>query len=93
VKDEQGGVGLGLNKSQSEKVRGEPFRKKKVCGEPVIPIPGRLLQLVERLVAAVDPVKLCGTNKPRRLAASDYLRESIMQERALHTKLVDGPGT
>jgi hypothetical protein len=70
-----------------------PFAKKKVCGEPVIPIPRRLLQLVERLVAAVDPVKLCGTNKPRRLAASDYLRESIMQERALHTKLVDGPGT
>jgi hypothetical protein len=60
AEDGQGGVGLGLNKSQSEEV----------CGEPVVPSPGHLIQPVERLVKTVDPIMLCGINKPRRLAAS-----------------------
>jgi hypothetical protein len=38
--DRQGGVRLGLNKPQSEEVR----------GEPVVPRPGYLLQPIERLV-------------------------------------------
>jgi hypothetical protein len=37
TEDEQGGVGLGLNKSQSEEVH----------GKPVIPSPRHLLQPVE----------------------------------------------
>jgi hypothetical protein len=63
VEDEQGGVRLDLNKPQSEKV----------CGEPVVPSLGRLLQPVERLVEAPDPVRLSGINKPHRLTAVDYL--------------------
>jgi hypothetical protein len=54
VEDERGGVRLGFNKSQSEKVR----------DEPAVLSPRRLLQPVERLVEAADPVKLCGINKP-----------------------------
>jgi hypothetical protein len=83
VEDELGGFGLGLNKSQSEEV----------CGEPVVPSLGCLLQPVERLVEATYPVRLCGINKPHRMAAVDYLWESIMQKRVLHIKLMDGPGT
>jgi hypothetical protein len=82
AEDKQGGVGLGLNKSQSEEV----------CGEPTIPSLGHLLQSVERLVEATDSVKLRGINKPHRLAALDCLRESIMQEHVLHINLVDMPG-
>jgi hypothetical protein len=82
VEDEQGGVGLGLNKSQSEEV----------CGESAIPSPGHLLQPVERLVEPTDPFRLRGINKPRRLTAVDCFRESTMQERVLYIKLVDGPG-
>jgi hypothetical protein len=78
VEDEQGGVRLGLNKSQSEEV----------CGEPAIPSPRRLLQPVERHVEAVDSVRLRGINKPCRLATVDCLRESTMQEHILHIKLV-----
>jgi hypothetical protein len=63
AEDEQGGVKLGLNKSQSEEVR----------GEPAVPIPGHLLQPVERRVEAADPVRLCGINKPRRLDVVDCL--------------------
>jgi hypothetical protein len=68
AKDEQGGVGLGINKSQSEEVR----------GKPVVSSPRRLLQLVERLVEAADPVGLCGINKLRQLAIVDCLLESTM---------------
>ncbi len=50
VEIEQGGVGLGVNKSQSEEV----------CGELAVPSPGRLIPPVERLVEAVDPVRLRG---------------------------------
>jgi hypothetical protein len=82
AKYEHGGVGLGLNKSQSKEVR----------GEPVVPSPGHLFQPVERLVEAVDPVRLHGINKPCRLATVDYLWESTMQEHVLHIKLVDRPG-
>jgi hypothetical protein len=60
---EQGGVRLVPNKSQSEEVR----------GEPVVPSPGRLFQTVDRFVEVADPVRLCGINKPNRLAAVDYL--------------------
>jgi hypothetical protein len=80
VEDEQGGVGLGLNKSQTEEV----------CGEPATPSPGRLLQPVERLVVAANPVRLRGINKSRRLAAVDCLQESTMQKHIFHIKLVDG---
>jgi hypothetical protein len=80
---EQWGVGLGLNKSQSEQVR----------GEPVVPNPEHLLQPIEWLVEAANPVRLRGINKPCHLAVVDYLWESTMQERVLHIKLVDGPGT
>jgi hypothetical protein len=48
AEDEQGGVRLGLNRSQGEEV----------CGEPAVPSPGCLLQLIERLVEAVDPIRL-----------------------------------
>jgi hypothetical protein len=82
-KDEQGGVRLGLNKSQSDEVR----------GEPAVPSSGRLLHPVDRLFEAADPIMLRVINKPRRLAAIDYLRESTMPERVLHIKLVDRPGT
>jgi hypothetical protein len=82
VEDEQGGVGLGLNKPQSEEVH----------GEPVVPSSGHVLQLVERLVEAADPVRLHRINKPRRLAVVDCLRESTMQECVLHIKLMDMPG-
>jgi hypothetical protein len=44
------------------------------------------------LLQAADPVRLRGINKPRRLAAVDYLQKSTIQERVLHIKLVDGPG-
>jgi hypothetical protein len=54
MKDEQGGVGLGLNKSQGEEV----------CGEPAVPSLRRLLQPIERLVEAANPVRLRGINKP-----------------------------
>jgi hypothetical protein len=54
AEDEQGGVGLGLNKSQSEEVR----------GKLTVPSLGRLLQLVGRLVEVADPVRLRGINKP-----------------------------
>jgi hypothetical protein len=83
VEDEQGGVELGLNKSQGEEVH----------GEPAVSSPGYLLQSVERLVEATDLVRLRGINKPCQLAAVDCLQESTMQERVLHNKLVDGPGT
>jgi hypothetical protein len=83
MKDEQGGIRFRLNKSQCEEVR----------GEPVVPSPGHLLQAIERLVEATDPVKLCRINKPHRLAAVDCLRESTMQERVLHIKLLDRAGT
>jgi hypothetical protein len=48
VKDEQGVIGLGLNKSQGEEVR----------GEPVVPSPGLLLHSVGRFVEAADPIRL-----------------------------------
>jgi hypothetical protein len=80
AEDEQGGVELGLNKYQSEEVR----------GKIAIPSSGCLLQPIERLVEAADPVKLRRINKPCQLAIVDYLRESTMQERILHIKLVDG---
>jgi hypothetical protein len=83
VEDKQGGVGVGLNKSQSEEVR----------GEPVVPSSRCLLQPVERLVEVADPVRLRGINKLHQLATLDCLRESTMQEHILHIKLVDGPGT
>jgi hypothetical protein len=59
MEDEQGGVGLGLNKSQSEELR----------GEPAVPNLGCLLYTIERLDQAIDPVMLRGINKPHRLAA------------------------
>jgi hypothetical protein len=68
AENEQGSVGLGLNKSQSEEVR----------GKPAVSSPGHLLQPIERLVKAADPVRLCGINKPHRLATVDNLRESTM---------------
>jgi hypothetical protein len=68
AEDEQGGVGLGLNKSQGEEVR----------GEPAAPSPGHLLQPIERLVDAADPVRLHGINKPCRLAAVDCLQETTV---------------
>jgi hypothetical protein len=83
AEDGQGGVGLGLNKSQSEEVR----------GEPVVPSLGHLLQQIERLLEAVDPVRLRGINKPYRLAVVDCLYESTMQECILHINLVDRPRT
>jgi hypothetical protein len=83
VKNEQGGVRLDLNKSQSEEVR----------GELVVPSLRRLLQLVERLVDPADPVRLHGINKPCWLAVVDYIRESTMQEHVIHIKLVDMLGT
>jgi hypothetical protein len=83
TEDEQGGIGLGLNKSQSKEVR----------GKPVVPSLGRLLQSVERLVEVADLVRLRGINKPRRLAVVDCLRESTKKEHILHIKLVDGLGT
>jgi hypothetical protein len=82
TEDEQGGVKLGLNKSQSEEVH----------GEPTVPSLGRLLQPIERLVEATDPIRLREINKSRRLAVVDYLHESTMQKRILHIKLVDRPG-
>jgi hypothetical protein len=63
MKDEQGGVKLGLKKSQSEEV----------CGKPTVPSSGCLLQPVERLVEVADPVRLRGINKSHRLAAVDCL--------------------
>jgi hypothetical protein len=59
--DEQGGVRLSLNKSKGEEVR----------GEQVVPSPGCLLQLVERLIEVANPVRLRGINRPHRLAAVD----------------------
>jgi hypothetical protein len=82
AEDEQGGIGLGLNKSQSDEVR----------GESTVPSLGRLLQPVEGLFEAAGTVRLHGINKPRWLAVVDCLRESIMQEHVLHIKLVDGLG-
>jgi hypothetical protein len=63
VEDAQEGVRLRLNKTQSEEV----------CGEPDVPTSGLLLQLIERLVKAIDPVRLRGINKPCRLTTVDYL--------------------
>jgi hypothetical protein len=83
MEDLQGGVGLGLNKSKSEVVH----------SEPAVPSRGHLLQPVERLVEAADPVRLHGISKPPRLATVDYLHESTMQEHILLIKLVDGPET
>jgi hypothetical protein len=68
AEDEQGGVGLDLNKTQSEEL----------CGEPAVPSLGRLLEPVERLVEAADLVKLREINKPYRLAALGCLQESTM---------------
>jgi hypothetical protein len=83
VEDEQGDVRLGLNKSQSEELRGEPA---------VLSL-GRLLQTVERLIDMAGPFKLRGINKPRQMVAVDCLRESTLQKHVLHIKLVDRPGT
>jgi hypothetical protein len=83
AEDEQRGVRLGLNKSQDEEV----------CGEPAVPSSRHLLQPVERLVEAADPVRLHGLNKPHWLATIDCLRESTMQKHVLHIKLVDRSGT
>jgi hypothetical protein len=63
TEDEQGGVRLGLNKSQSEEVR----------GEPTVPSTGHLLQPIEGLVEATDPTRLRGINKSHRLAIIDCL--------------------
>jgi hypothetical protein len=63
VEDEQGGVGLGLNKSQSEEVR----------GEPIVLSSGHLLQPAKRLIEATDLVMLRGINKPHQLATVDCL--------------------
>jgi hypothetical protein len=63
AKDEPGGVRLGLNKSQSEEV----------YGKSVVPCPECLLQSVERLIEAADPVMLRGINEPHRLAVVDCL--------------------
>jgi hypothetical protein len=82
MEDKQGGVGLSLNKTQTEEV----------SGEPAIPSTGHLLQPVERLVGVTDPIRLCGINKPHRLATADYLREGAMQERVLHIELMNRPG-
>jgi hypothetical protein len=68
MEDKQGGVRLGLNKTQT----------KEVSGEPAVPSMGHLLQLVERLVETADPIRLRGINKPCRLTAVDYLREGVM---------------
>jgi hypothetical protein len=83
AEDEQRGVRLGLNKSQGEEV----------CGEPAVPSSRHLLQPVERLVEAADPIRLHGLNKPHWLATIDCLRESTMQKHVLHIKLVDRSGT
>jgi hypothetical protein len=63
VEDEQRSARLGLNKSQGEEVRAKPG----------VPSPRRLLQPVERLVEAIDLVRLHGINKPHWLAAIDCL--------------------
>jgi hypothetical protein len=63
AEDKQGGVGFGLNKSQSEEVR----------GKLTIPSLRCLLQPIERLVQAADPVRLCKINKSRQLVAVDCL--------------------
>jgi hypothetical protein len=63
VEDTQEGVRLHLNKTQSEEVRGEPD----------VPTSGLLFQPIERLVKAIDPVRLRGINKPCRLTTVDYL--------------------
>jgi hypothetical protein len=65
VKDEQGGVEVGLNKTKSEEVRGEPAVSSRGC----------LLEPVERFVEAADLVRLRGINKPHWLAAVDCLQE------------------
>jgi hypothetical protein len=78
---EQGGVRLGLNKSQGEEVR----------GEPVVPSQDRLLQPIERFVEAVDPIKMRGINKPHQLAVVDCLQESSILEYIINVKLVNGP--
>jgi hypothetical protein len=63
VVDEQGGVRLSLNKSKGEEVR----------GEQVVPSPGCLLQLVERLIEVANPVRLRGINRPcSRLCLREY---------------------
>jgi hypothetical protein len=54
VKDEQGGVGLDLDKSQSEEVR----------GEQVVPTPGCLLQPIERLVEGHTRSSYMGLTNP-----------------------------
>jgi hypothetical protein len=83
VEDKQRGVGLSLNKSQGEEIR----------GEPAVPSLRHLLQPTERLVEMAYPVRLRGINKPHQLAVIDRLRESTMQKHILHIKLVDGQGT
>jgi hypothetical protein len=54
LEDEEGGVVLGLNKSQGGDL----------CGEPAIPSPGRLLQPVQRLVEEADAIGLRRINNP-----------------------------
>jgi hypothetical protein len=63
MEDENGGVGLGLNKSQSEEVR----------GEPAVPSSMHLLQPVEGLVEVTDLVRLRGINKPHQLTTVDCI--------------------
>jgi hypothetical protein len=63
AEDEQGGVGLGLNKTQSDEV----------SSEPAVPSTEHLPQSVERLVEAADPIRLRGINKSHQLAAVDCL--------------------
>jgi hypothetical protein len=69
----------GLNKHQG----GE------ICGEPVVPCLGHLLQLMERLVEKADMIRLRRINKSSWLATIDNLQEGVMQECILHIKLMN----
>jgi hypothetical protein len=51
---------------------------KEVCGNLAVPSPGRLIQPIEKLIEAADPVRLRGINKPRRLVAVDSVLEGTM---------------
>jgi hypothetical protein len=63
AEDEQGGVGLGINKTQTEVIG----------GEPAVPSTRRLFQPVDRLVEVANPTRLRGINKLHRLATVDCL--------------------
>jgi hypothetical protein len=62
----------------------------KICGKPLVPHAGSLLQVVEGLLQQIDMIMCRWVDEARRLLVVDSLLKTAMDE-GIHIKLVDQP--